>query len=121
LHRVDNRERQPGGVSFDPDSEVTDVSRSRSPDGSRIAFLTYRDRGWAIYISQKESRAAARLLVKVGIFTEAPVWSPDGKRVAYIGLGDGSADLYVVDVDGENVPQRLTFSQVIDASPVWRP
>ncbi|MEO8394106.1 MAG: hypothetical protein ABI700_14040, partial [Chloroflexota bacterium] len=113
--RLDGSELQPldtpqlkrGSVSFDPDSEITDVSRSRSPDGNRIAFLTYRDRGWGIYISQRESRSAARLLVQVGIFTEAPVWSPDGRRVAYIGLGDGYADLYVVDVDGEPTPHRL--------------
>ncbi len=121
LQPLDTPELKRGGVSFDPDSQVTDVSRSRSPDGSRIAFLTYRDRGWGIYISQKESRAAARLLVQVGIFTEAPVWSPDGKRVAYLGLGDGSADLYMVDVDGDGTPHRLTFSQVINVSPVWRP
>lgn len=111
----------PGSVRLDPGSELRDVSRARSPDGSRIAFLTYRDRGWGIYISQNEGFRDARLLVTVGIFTEAPVWSPDGKRVAYIGLGDGSSDLYIVDVDGGNPPRRLTYSQVIDTSPVWRP
>ncbi|MBI1257310.1 MAG: hypothetical protein GC204_07555 [Chloroflexi bacterium] len=121
MQRLDGFEPKRGGVSFDPDSELTDVSRSRSPDGSRIAFLTYRDRAWGIYISQKESRLEARLLVTVGIFTEAPIWSPDGRRVAYIGLGDGFADLYVVNVDGDSAPRRLTFSQVIDSSPVWRP
>ena len=121
LQRLDDFKPKRGGVSFDPGSELIDVSRSRSPDGSRIAFLTYRDHGWGIYISQQESRLEARLLVQIGSFTEAPIWSPDGRRVAYIGLGDGSADLYVVDADGDRPPHRLTFSQVIDTSPVWRP
>ena len=109
------------GETIDPASNVRDVSHTRSPDGSRIAFLTYRDQGWAIYIGRDQASRDVHLLVKVGIFTEAPTWSPDGSQVAYIGLGDGRADLYVVDVDGSPTPRRLTFSQVIDASPVWRP
>src|SRR5262249_20824928 len=127
LHRLDdpNRTAAEGSPVRDADVDVAaktqDVSRALSPDGSRTAFLTYRDRGWGIYISQNENYRDARLLVTVGIFTEAPVWSPDGTRVAYIALGDGTSDLYMVDVDGDGTPHRLTFSQVIDASPVWRP
>ena len=121
LRPLDNLNLPTGSVQVDPGYELRDVSRAHSPDGSRIAFLTYRDHGWGIYISQNEAFQDARLLVTVGIFTEAPTWSPDGRRVAYVGMGDGSADLYVVDVDGNHSPRRLTFSQVIDTSPVWRP
>ena len=110
-----------GSIRLDLGIDPSNISRSLSPDGSRIAFLTFRDQGWAIYISTNEMRSDARLLARIGRFTETPVWSPDGEQMAFIALRDNTTDLYVIDVDGGGAPQRLTANRAIDSSPAWRP
>ncbi len=104
-------------LALDPGS----IARSRSPDGSRIAFMTYRDQGWGIYLSADATRRDASLLVTTGYPTEAPVWSPDGSQMAYIAQVSGSTDLFIVAVDDPREPLRLTFSRSFEASPAWRP
>jgi TolB protein len=111
----------PGGMVLDLAYDPGDLTRSLSPDGSRIAFMTYRDHAWGIYVSPNTSRQEAQLLVDVGRFTEIPVWSPDGKRMAYTAQRDGVIDLFVIDVDGRATPRRLTFNRELDVSPTWRP
>jgi Tol biopolymer transport system component len=111
---------RPGdGIVIDLASEVGNQSLAASPDGSRIAFMTYRNDAWGIYISRDASRRNAQLLVNVGYFTETPVWSPDGEQMAFIAR-DGSIDLFVVDL-ASGTPHRLTTNREIDASPSWRP
>lgn len=113
----------PGAIQIDLGYNPGDISRMFSPDGSRFAFMTYRNHAWGIYVSRSNSRQDARLLVDVGRFTEQPSWSPDGRRMAYTDQRDGVVDLFVIDVDGdgEPTPQRLTFNREIDISPTWRP
>ena len=95
--------------------------RARSPDGSRLAFMTFRNQTWGIYLSQDVSRRDARLLVAIGYTAEAPVWSPDGSHLAFIAQVSGTTDLYVIGVDDGSQPHRLTSSRQYEASPVWRP
>jgi Tol biopolymer transport system component len=111
---------RPGdGILIDLASDLGNQSLATSPDGSRIAFMTYRDDAWGIYISRDPSRRDARLLINVGYFTETPVWSPDGQWMAFIAR-DGSTDLFIVDLDS-GTPRRLTTNREIDTSPSWRP
>ncbi len=117
-----NVQRNPtGGIQLDIAYDPGSVNRARAPDGSRIAFLTYREQGWGIYLSADQSLRDAHLLASVGYFTEAPVWSPDSKRIAYIALREGSSDLYVIDADGSGAPRRLTTNHSVDTSPAWKP
>ena len=109
------------GITLDIAYDAGSASRARAPDGSRIAFLTYRDQGWGIYLSRDQSLRDAYLLASVGYFTEAPVWSPDSQQMAFIALNDGTNDLYVVDVEGGSAPRRLTWNHAIDTSPAWNP
>jgi TolB protein len=111
----------PGGMVLDLAYDPGDLSRSLSPDGRRLAFMTYRNRAWGIYVSPNTSRQGAELLVDVGRFTEIPVWSPDGTRMAFTAQRDGVIDLFVIDVDGSSTPRRLTFNRELDISPSWRP
>lgn len=111
----------PGEMILDLAYDPGNLSQMFSPDGSRFAFMTFRDQAWGIYVSRDGSRQDARLLVDVGRFTETPIWSPDGRRMAYTAQRDGLIDLFVIDVDGGATPQRLTFSRALDVSPAWRP
>jgi TolB protein len=111
---------RPGdGIVIDLANDIGSGNLATSPDGSRFAFMTYRDDAWGIYISRDASRRNAELLVNVGYFTETPVWSPDGEKMAFIAR-DGSTDLFVIDLRG-GTPRRLTTNREIDTSPSWRP
>jgi TolB protein len=111
---------RPGdGIVIDLAGDIGNQSLAASPDGSRIAFMTFRNDAWGIYISRDASRRNAQRLVNVGYFTETPVWSPEGEQMAFIAR-DGTVDLFVVDV-ASRTPYRLTTNREIDTSPSWRP
>lgn len=96
------------------------ISRSRSPDGSRIAFMTYRNQVWGVYVASRADRTDARLLATIGRYGDTPVWSPDGSRVAFIAYRGGMTDLFVANAD-DGALARLTHDRSVDAFPVWRP
>ncbi len=121
LHPLTDADHPLSGITLDLAYDPGSISHARAPDGSRIAFMTFRNQNWGIYISPNEGRQPARLLVNIGGFTEAPAWSPDGKRMAYIAQSGSTTDLFVVDVDDGGAPRRLTFTRAPDASPAWRP
>lgn len=121
FRRLDDPENPRATIAIDLAYDPGDINRSLSPDGSQIAFMTYRNSGWGIYISPDVNRRDARLLINIGNFTEAPVWSPNGKQMAYIAQRDGLFDLFVIDVDGDSAPRRLTYNRELDVSPAWRP
>lgn len=111
---------RPGdGFVIDLANDAGNGTIATSPDGSRFAFMTYRNDAWGIYLSSDISRRDAELLVNVGYFTETPVWSPDGEKMAFIAR-DGSTDLFLIEVKS-GTPRRLTTSREIDTSPSWRP
>ncbi|MEP7293996.1 MAG: hypothetical protein ABI835_19575, partial [Chloroflexota bacterium] len=108
-------------LTLDLATETGNLGRARSPDGSRIAFMTYRNQGWGIYLSQDITRRDAELLVYIGYPTEAPVWSPDGTRMAYIVQTSGVTDIFLIGVDDGSTPRRVTSDRTFEASPAWRP
>ena len=51
----------PTALTLDLAIERGITGRSRSPDGGRIAFMTFRNQSWGIYLSRDMSRRDARL------------------------------------------------------------
>ena len=88
-----------------------------SPDGSRIAFTSQRDRNDEIYVMDADGSNQRRL-------TNDPAqewwssWSPDGSRIAFVSNRDGNNEIYVMDADGSN-QQRLTNNPAGDSIPSW--
>jgi Tol biopolymer transport system component len=121
LERLNDPETPNRALTLDLALDPGSIARARSPDGSRIAFMTYREYGWGIYLSADATRRDASLLVTTGYPTEAPVWSPDGKQMAYIAQVSGSTDLFIIGVDDPRDPLRLTFNRSFESSPAWRP
>ena len=111
-------------LTNDPNS---DLSPSWSPDGKRIAFVSYRDgkvhaiHGWPtseIYVMDADGGNQQRLTENRD-WDYAPSWSPDGKRIAFSSDGDNNqADIYVMDADGGN-QQKITNHPRDDGSPAW--
>jgi Tol biopolymer transport system component len=121
------------------DSEGGDSGPVWSPDGTRIAFTSDRDRNGAcffhdcwghngeIYVMDADGSDQLRLTDDSGD-DGSPTWSPDGTRIAFAGLRDvdGAVDapgenyeIYVIEDDGSGL-RRLTDNTAWDWQPDWR-
>jgi Tol biopolymer transport system component/PKD repeat protein len=90
-----------------------------SPDGGKIAFLSYRDGPLELYVMEASGANPTRVTHDVG-FTGTFVWSPDGGRLAFAIDRDEVPELYVTGADGSNLV-RLTNSVGFTGSFVWSP
>jgi TolB protein len=102
------------------EGEATVVTPRFSPDGSRLAYLSYqgrRARVWVLEIATGQKR----LLVPGLALTSAPRFSPDGRRIAFAMSSGGNTDIYISDAAGGGAPVRLTSAPGIDTSPSFSP
>lgn len=125
-HKDTNLTRGAGGT--DP---------SWSPDGTRIAFSSYRDGNYEIYSMDSNGNDIQRLTYTDWAEAE-PSWSPDGKQIAYAahlfqesvlcgfmptgrptGLDEEMLSIYVMTSEGAN-QTRLDLSSGGN-EPTWSP
>src|SRR2546429_33952 len=77
-----------------------------SPDGTRIAWVSTRDKNPEIYVVGADGKNVRRLTNDSG-FDYNPQWSPDGKRLAFCSTRAGNFEIHVMNADGSDV-RRLT-------------
>jgi TolB protein len=80
------------------DGEGVDSWPAWSPDGKRIAFVTFRDGNYDIHLMNADGSGRVNLTAHSAQDT-SPAWSPDGKRIAFISDRAGGYDLYVLSVN----------------------
>lgn len=92
---------------------------SWSPDGSKIAFDSYRYGGWHIFLMDYRGEwYSLSQLTTTLLDNHAPDWSPDGSRIAF----QSSGDIWAIDSRGENFGSfQLTTDPANDFSPAWSP
>lgn len=95
------------------------LSPSWSPDGSRLAYVSFETGNSAIFVQDIIQGTRAKVSAKSGI-NSAPAWSPDGRRLALTLSAGGSPDIYILDLGAKNL-QRLTSGPSIDTEPSWMP
>ncbi|HEU5180885.1 MAG TPA: Tol-Pal system beta propeller repeat protein TolB [Candidatus Polarisedimenticolia bacterium] len=91
-----------------------------SPDGSKIAFLTYRTGRPELVILSSTGELKKAYPQPKGELNLSPDWSPDGTRIAFSGSRGGNAEIFVLQVSSGQVT-RLTNSPALDTSPSWSP
>lgn len=95
------------------------MSPAWSPDGERLAYVSFEDGRPAIYVQRVASGKREKVSSRAGI-NGAPAWSPDGDRLAVTLSYEGNPEIYVLDLARDET-RRITRSGGIDTSPVWTP
>ena len=95
------------------------LSPKWSPDGTRIAYVSFESGDSAIYIQNITTGARQLLSARKGI-NGAPAWSPDGTKLAMALSYTGNPEIYVMDL-ASRAETRLTRSLAINTEPVWSP
>ena len=95
------------------------LSPSWSPDGGRLAYVSFERGNSAIYI-QDISSGSRELVSSFRGINASPAFSPDGNRLALTLSRSGNPEIYVMDL-GSKALTRLTNHFGIDTSPAWSP
>lgn len=94
------------------------MSPAWSPDGRKIAYVSFEKKQSEIYVQTLRSGARQRVSSRPGV-NGAPAWSPDGRRLALtLSKSDGNLDIYTLDLQSQ-VLTRLTERGSIDTEPAW--
>ncbi len=94
------------------------LSPSWSPDGRRLAYVSFENRRPQVVIQDLASGRRQVATALPGI-NGAPSWSPDGARLVVTLSKDGNPEIYVYRLGGGLV--RLTNHPAIDTEPVFTP
>lgn len=94
------------------------MSPAWSPDGRRLAYVSFEGNQSAIYVQTLRTGTRERVSMRAG-HNGAPVFSPDGRQLALtLSLAEGNFDVYTLDLSTQ-VLRRLTDHQAIDTEPAW--
>ncbi len=95
------------------------MSPSWSPDGTRLAYVSFENGRSMIYVQNVQTGERERVSAFKGI-NGAPAWSPDGQRLAMSLSKDGNSEIYLMHLRSKRL-QRLTHHYAIDTEPAWSP
>jgi TolB protein len=101
------------------DSSEPILSPSWSPDGKKLAYVSFESSRPAIYVQTVLTRERQKLASFPGL-NGAPAWSPDGTRMALTLSRDGNPEIYLMDIASKQLT-RLTNHYAIDTEPRWMP
>ncbi len=100
-------------------NRVLNLCPNWSPDGSEIAFTSYRDHQQGLFILDTSNGKVRAVTSQEGLNFGAD-WHPDGKELLVSMSRAGNPEIYRITPEGK-VIKRLTVSNAIEISPSWAP
>lgn len=102
------------------DSPQPLMSPAWSPDGRRLAYVSFEGDQSAVYVQTLRTGTRERVSGRAGV-NGSPVFSPDGRMLALtLSRETGNLDIYTLDL-GTQVLRQLTDNPAIDSEAVWAP
>ncbi|MEZ0469350.1 Tol-Pal system beta propeller repeat protein TolB [Luteimonas salinilitoris] len=95
------------------------LSPSWSPDGSKLAYVSFERGNSSIYI-QDVTTGGRELVSSFRGINSGPAFSPDGRRLALTLSRSGNPEIYVMDL-GSKALTQITNHFGIDTAPTWSP
>jgi TolB protein len=95
------------------------MSPSWSPDGRRLAYVSFENKVAQIYVVTVATGQRELITSYPGI-NGAPSWSPDGRKLAVVLSKYQSPNIYIVDVASKAL-QQVTNNDSINTEPNWAP
>jgi TolB protein len=116
-YRLEVADADGEGVQVAVRSNEAIISPSWSPDGSKVAYVSFEARKPVVYVQDLVS-GERRVISNEKGSNSAPSWSPDGSRLALTLTKDGHSQVYAVNADGSG-SHRLSNSNGIDTEPQY--
>jgi TolB protein len=96
------------------------LSPAWSPDGRKIAYVSFESGNSAIYLQDITTGSRQLISARAKGINGAPNFSPDGSKLALALSYQGNPEIYVMDL-GSRAETRLTNNLAIDTEPRWSP
>lgn len=93
------------------------ISPTWSPDGLRLAYVSFEDKKPVVFVHEVETGRRTRVASFRGS-NSAPAFSPDGRTLAVVLTRDGFSQIFTMPASGGE-PTRLTRSSAIDTEPTY--
>ena len=95
------------------------ISPSWSPDGKRVAYVSF-ETGMAKVFIQEISSGKREIVLSKDTQISSPSWSPDGKYLSLTLYQDGNAEIYILRLRDRTLT-RMTKQYSIDTESSWSP
>lgn len=95
------------------------LSPAWSPDGSRVAYMSFRGKRAGIYV-QTLATGDVQQVTNFSGLNSAPKFSPDGRKLVLTLSKDGNPEIYVANLRTGEL-ERMTNHFAIDTEASWSP
>ncbi|MBX9676109.1 MAG: Tol-Pal system beta propeller repeat protein TolB [Methylotenera sp.] len=108
---------------FNPQTVVSSnepiISPAWSPDGSKLAYVSFEKKKPIIFV-QSLTSGKREVLANFKGNNSAPSWSPDGSKLAIVLTYGANSQVHTINANGSGL-KLITKSNAIDTEPVFSP